>query len=313
MSSLFDKLKNKIIGKGIGIVFPESSDERILTAAQKLHDDNLLKPIMIGKKNPNYPELTFMDPSEFDQLANMVDQLVDIRKGKLTREKAEELVYNPNYFGTMLVKMGLADGLVSGATHSTADTIRPALQIIKTKPHITKTFGYFLMLRDETTYIMADCAINPNPSANDLAEFAVECGRIAPNYDVDPKVAMLSFSTKGSAVTPETEKVVTATKIAKEMDPNLAIDGEMQFDAAIVESVGQFKFPGSKVAGHANVFVFPDLNAGNIGYKIAQRLGGFEAVGPFLAGLNSPVNDLSRGCDADDAYLTAIVTAVQTM
>lgn len=315
MADLFTKLKAKVEGKGIKIIFPESQDERIKEAASRLGAENLVVPILIGKKDElsDVTNVEIIDPAEFDQMDEMIDKFVEVRRGKLTRDKAIELLESPNYFGTMLVYMGLGDGLVSGATHSTADTIRPALQIIKTKPNISKTFGYFLMLKGDTTYIMGDCAINPNPVAKELAEFAVESGRIAEGFGINPRVAMLSFSTAGSATTSETEKIITATKYAKNMDPDLKIDGEMQFDAAVVPRVGQFKFPGSRVAGRANVFIFPDLNSGNIGYKIAQRLGGYEAVGPILAGLNSPVNDLSRGCDAEDVYKTAVVTAAQAI
>ncbi len=313
MANLFDVLKKKIDGKNLRVVLPEAYDERVLSAAKRLAEEGLLKPILIGKPEDFESGLEVINPTEYPRFEEMVQALVERRGGKWTEDKCRELLATPNYFGTMLVYMGFADGLVSGATHSTADTVRPALQIIKTKPRLTKTFGYFVMVRDSEKYIMADCAINPNPSASDLAEFAEECGLIAPAYDIDPKIAMLSFSTNGSADTEETQKVREATRLAKEAAPQLAIDGEMQFDAAFVDSVGKSKFPGSTVAGNANVFIFPDLNSGNIGYKIAQRLGGFEAVGPFLAGLNAPVNDLSRGCNSEDVYKTAIVTAAQSL
>ncbi|XMB86427.1 phosphate acetyltransferase [Mycoplasmatota bacterium WC44] len=317
MSNLFMELKSKIMNKGIRIVFPESGDKRVYDAAMRLADESLITPILIGDKEKFGDQInnkfTVINPNTYPDYDKMVEAFVDRRKGKVTKEQAEELLKSPNYFGTMLVYMNEAEGLVSGATHSTADTVRPALQIIKTKPGLSRTFGYFVMVRDQEKYLMGDCAINPNPSSSDLAEFAIESARIAPAYDIDPRVAMLSFSTNGSAVTDETKKVKEATEIAKKNAPELAIDGEMQFDAAFIESVGKSKFPGSNVAGNANVFIFPDLNSGNIGYKIAQRLGGFEAVGPFLAGLNSPVNDLSRGCNSEDVYKTAIVTAAQSL
>ncbi len=313
MANLFDVLKEKIDGKDVRIVLPEAYDERVYSAAKRLAEEGLLKPVLIGNPTDFTDGLEVINPTEYPRFEEMVQALVVRRKGKWTEEQCRELLSTPNYFGTMLVYMGFAQGLVSGATHSTADTVRPALQIIKTKPGLSKTFGYFVMVRDQEKYIMADCAINPNPTAADLAEFAVESGRIAPAYDIDPRVAMLSFSTNGSADTEETQKVREATKLAKEAAPDMLIDGEMQFDAAFVESVGKSKFPGSDVAGTANIFVFPDLNSGNIGYKIAQRLGNFEAVGPFLAGLNSPVNDLSRGCNSEDVYKTAIVTAAQSL
>ncbi len=318
---LIEKLKNTISGKNIKIVFPEVSDERIIEAVDKLGEENVLQPVLIGVEsdvrakfpNKKFINCQFLHPTNYNNLDSMVDEFVKRRNGKATVEQAKEAVQNVNYFGTMLVYMGLADGFVSGATHSTGDTVRPALQLIKTKANISKTFGYFIMLRDDEQYIMGDCAINPNPSASELAEFAVESANVAKVFGMDPRVALLSFSTNGSADTAETKKVVEATKLAKELAPTYKIDGEMQFDAAFVKSVGQKKFPTSPVAGQANTFIFPDLNSGNIGYKMAQRLGGFDAVGPILAGLNKPVNDLSRGCTVVDIYKTAIITAAQTL
>ena len=232
-----------------------------------------------------------------------------------TIEDADKLLRDVNYFGVMLVKLGLADGMVSGAIHSTADTVRPALQIIKTKPGISCTSGVFLMNREDTNHrlMFADCAINIEPNSQELAEIAINTAETAKVFGIDPKVAMLSFSTKGSAKSPKVDRVVQATNIAKEMRPDLAIDGELQFDAAFVPATAAIKAPDSDVAGHANVFVFPGLQAGNIGYKIAQRLGMFEAIGPILQGLNKPVNDLSRGASAEDIYNLAIITAAQAL
>jgi phosphate acetyltransferase len=318
MASIINELKNKIQGKELKIVFPESNDERILEAAIRLEDEGLIKPILIGNKK-NVPakydvsDCVFIDPYNNDLFEDMVASFVNRRKGKNTEEQARKMLLDENYFGTMLVYMGMADGLVSGACHSTGETVRPALQIIKTKPGVTKTFGYFLMVRDNQKFIFGDCAINPNPTAQDLAEFAIESAKAAEMFGIIPKVAMLSFSTNGSAKTDETEKVLEATRLAKAANSGYPIDGEMQFDAAYVPSVGAKKYPESEVAGQANTFVFPDLNSGNIGYKIAQRLGNFEAMGPILAGLNSPVNDLSRGCDTEDVYNTAIITAAQVL
>jgi phosphate acetyltransferase len=318
MASIINELKNKIQGKELKIVFPESNDERILEAAIRLEDEGLIKPILIGNKK-NVPakydvsDCVFIDPYNNDLFEDMVASFVNRRKGKNTEEQARKMLLDENYFGTMLVYMGMADGLVSGACHSTGETVRPALQIIKTKPGVTKTFGYFLMVRDNQKFIFGDCAINPNPTAQDLAEFAIESAKAAEMFGIIPKVAMLSFSTNGSAKTDETEKVLEATRLAKAANSGYPIDGEMQFDAAYVPSVGAKKYPESEVAGQANTFVFPDLNSGNIGYKIAQRLGNFEAMGPILAGLNSPVNDLSRGCDSEDVYNTAIITAAQVL
>lgn len=318
MAGIIDELKNKIEGKGLRIVFPESNDERIIEAAIRLEDEGLVKPILIGNKKDipakyDVSDCVFMDPHNNDIFEDMVASFVARRKGKNTEEQARTMLLDENYFGTMLVYMGMADGLVSGACHSTSDTVRPALQIIKTKPGVNRTFGYFLMVRDNEKYIFGDCAINPNPNAQDLAEIAIESAKAAEMFGIDPKVAMLSFSTNGSAKTDETEKVVEATKIARAANSGYQIDGEMQFDAAFVPSVAAKKYPGSKVAGKANTYIFPDLNSGNIGYKIAQRLGNFEAMGPILAGLKKPVNDLSRGCDSEDVYNTTIITAAQAL
>jgi len=314
--SILSSLKNKIKGNDIRIVFPEPDDGRIADAAQKLAEEGLLQPVLVGNREKIQTDVSsceVIDPEESDLYNDFVQALVERRAGKCTYEEAKELLKKPNYFGTMLVYMNYAHGLVSGAAHSTGDTVRPALQIIKTKPGVDKTFGYFLMVREDENYIMADCAINPDPEANDLAQFAVESAKAAAMFDMTPKVALLSFSTKGSADTPSTKKVAKATKIAKEKAPMTPIDGELQFDAAFVESVAQKKCPDSDVAGDANTFIFPDLNAGNIGYKMVQRLGGFDAMGPILAGLNKPVNDLSRGCSVDDVYNTAIITAAQSL
>ena len=320
---LFESLKQKVSGKGMRIVFPEATDARILNAVVRLHSEGLVVPILIGneaevhKAAENYrfnlDGIEILDPKDYAEFDAMVDAFVERRKGKATEEQAREILTDVNYFGTMLVYMGKADGLVSGAAHSTADTVRPALQIIKTREGVSRTSGAFIMLRGQERYLFADCAINPNPDAQVLSEIAVESARTAEMFDIDPKVAMLSFSTKGSASGEQADKVIEATKLAKEQNPNLAIDGELQFDAAFVSAVAQAKAPGSDVAGQAKVFVFPELQAGNIGYKIAQRLGGFEAVGPILQGLNQPISDLSRGCVEEDVYKTAIITANQAL
>jgi phosphate acetyltransferase len=320
---LFESLKQKVSGKGMRIVFPEATDARILNAVVRLHSEGLVVPILIGneaevhKAAENYrfnlDGIEILDPKDYAEFDAMVDAFVERRNGKATEEQAREILTDVNYFGTMLVYMGKADGLVSGAAHSTADTVRPALQIIKTREGVSRTSGAFIMLRGQERYLFADCAINPNPDAQVLSEIAVESARTAEMFDIDPKVAMLSFSTKGSASGEQADKVIEATKLAKEQNPDLAIDGELQFDAAFVSAVAQAKAPGSDVAGQAKVFVFPELQAGNIGYKIAQRLGGFEAVGPILQGLNQPISDLSRGCVEEDVYKTAIITANQAL
>lgn len=314
MAHILDELKAKIQGKNIRIVFPEGNDSRIIEAVNRLAEEALIHPIVVGPVSATlHKDVTVLDPADYAEKDAMYDAFMERRPGKHTPEDAHALLAEETYFGTMLVYQGKADGLVSGAAHSTGDTVRPALQIIKTKPGIKRAFGYFLMLRGDEKYLMADCAINPNPSAEELAQFAVESGKIAPLFNIDPKIGLLSFSTNGSGVTEESLKVKKATQIAQADQPDMAIDGELQFDAAFIPSVARKKYPNSSVAGHVNVFVFPTLDAGNIGYKIAQRLGQFEAIGPILAGLNQPVNDLSRGCDADDAYHLAIITAAQTI
>ena len=316
MAQIIEALKEKIKGKGIRIVFPESDDNRILEAAQRLAKEDLVKPVLIGNRKEIENDIALfdvIDPENCDYFNELVQEFVERREGKASYEEAVELLKSPNYFGTMLVYTDRAKGLVSGARHSTGETVKPALQIIKTKKGISKTFGYFIMIRNNETYIMADCAINPEPDAKMLAEFAVESAKAAQMFGLVPKVALLSFSTNKSADTDQTKLVRHAVKLAKAKQSGFDIDGEMQFDAAFVPSIGKSKYPDSNVAGHANTFIFPDLNSGNIGYKIAQRLGNFEAVGPVLAGLNKPVNDLSRGCSALDVYNTAIITASQTL
>lgn len=320
---LFAIVKEKVAGKGLKIVFPEGTDERILKATTKLAEEQVLVPLLIGDEEKiaekaesldlSLEGIQIINPHTYADYEMLVDKFVERRKGKATREQALELLRDENYFGTMLVFTNQADGLVSGAAHSTADTVRPALQIIKTKPGVKKTSGAFIMVRGDEKYVFADCAINISLDAQDLAEIAVESAKTARMFDIDPKVAMLSFSTKGSAKSEETEKVAEAVRIAKELDPDLVVDGEFQFDAAFVPSVALKKAPDSVIQGDANVFVFPSLEAGNIGYKIAQRLGNFAAVGPILQGLNAPVNDLSRGCNEDDVYKLALITAAQAL
>jgi phosphate acetyltransferase len=322
-NDLFSALKAKIAGKQRKIVFPEGLDERILTAVSRLVQEQLVVPIVIGnkeavKQKANELGLTLenveiIDPQQYEKMDELVAAFVERRKGKVSEEAARQILLDENYFGTMLVYMDQAHGLVSGAAHSTADTVRPALQIIKTKQGVRKTSGVFIMVRGEEKYVFADCAINIAPDSQDLAEIAVESANTARMFDIEPRVAMLSFSTKGSAKSPETEKVVEAVRIAKEMAPDLVLDGEFQFDAAFVPSVAKKKAPDSVIQGDANVFIFPSLEAGNIGYKIAQRLGNFEAIGPILQGLNKPVNDLSRGCNAEDVYKLTLITAAQSL
>ncbi|WP_407366642.1 phosphate acetyltransferase [Limosilactobacillus vaginalis] len=322
---LFDEIAAKVKGQDKTIVFPEGADKRILGAAVRLKNDDLVEPILLGSKseieataNENNFDITglqIIDPAAYPEADKkaMFDALLERRKGKNTPEQVEKMMEDVSYFGTMLVYMGKADGMVSGAVHSTGSTVRPALQIIKTKPNAHRISGAFLMQKGDQRYIFADCAINIELDADTMAEVAVQSAETAKLFGIDPKVALLSFSTKGSAKGDMVTKVAEATEKVHEMEPELPADGEMQFDAAVVPSVGKLKAPGSKVAGHANVFIFPSLEAGNIGYKIAQRFGGFTAVGPILQGLNAPIADLSRGCSEDDAYKVAIITAAQAL
>ena len=322
---LFDEIAAKVKGQDKTIVFPEGADKRILGAAVRLKNDDLVEPILLGSKseieataNENNFDITglqIIDPAAYPEADKkaMFDALLERRKGKNTPEQVEKMLEDVSYFGTMLVYMGKADGMVSGAVHSTGSTVRPALQIIKTKPNAHRISGAFLMQKGDQRYIFADCAINIELDADTMAEVAVQSAETAKLFGIDPKVALLSFSTKGSAKGDMVTKVAEATEKVHEMEPELPADGEMQFDAAVVPSVGELKAPGSKVAGHANVFIFPSLEAGNIGYKIAQRFGGFTAVGPILQGLNAPIAYLSRGCSDDDAYKVAIITAAQAL
>lgn len=323
MMELFESLKQKIKGKNLRIVFPEATDERILKAAVRLQQENLVEPVFLGAAEEiqkaalaagvTTSQIKILDPNNYSDFEQMVDAFVERRHGKNTKEQAQKMLRDPNYFGTMLVYLGQVDGMVSGAVHPTGDTVRPALQIIKVKPGLTRTSGAFIMQKDDQRYLFADCAININPNSQELAEIAVTSAKTAQLFDIDPKVALLSFSTKGSAKSDEVTKVAEAAKLAQQMDPDLALDGELQFDAAFVPKVAQQKAPNSTVAGQATVFVFPELQSGNIGYKIAQRFGGFEAIGPVLQGLNKPVSDLSRGCNEEDVYKLSLITAAQAL
>ena len=319
---IFQQLADKLEGKKVRIVLPEGEEPRILQATKRLVNESDVVPVLLG--NPERIKIyldiegitegyEIIDPAHYPQFEEMVAALVERRGGKVTEEQARDLLKDVNYFGVMLVYMGVVEGMVSGAIHSTADTVRPALQLIKTEPGVSKTSGAFLMVKGEERYIFGDCAINIDPDAQTLAEISVNSARTAKMFGIEPRVAMLSYSTKGSGTGPMVDKVVEATKIAQKLRPELDIDGELQFDAAFVPETGKLKAPGSNVAGQATVFIFPDISAGNIGYKIAERLGGFAAVGPVLQGLNKPVNDLSRGCNPDDVYNLTLITAVQAL
>ena len=320
---ILEQAINTIKGKNLTIVLPEGKDERVLEAAIKHQEEGLLNPLVLGdqgeiqktadKLGKSISNIKILNPETFEKFDEMVDAFTEIRKGKIDREEAEFILRRDlNYFGVMLVKLGYADGLVSGAIHTTADTIRPALQIIRTIPGRKRVSGVMVMLGpDGEQLVFADTAVNITLEADELAEVAVETAHTAKTFGLDPYVAMLSFSTHGSAHHDLATKVARATSIAKEINPEMKIVGEIQFDAAIDPETAKNKAPESDVAGKCNVFIFPDLQAGNIGYKIAQRLGGYKALGPILQGLNAPVNDLSRGCSAQDVYEIAIITAMQ--
>ena len=325
MAYTFKVMIDKLKKEPKRIVFTEGSDPRILEAASRLLASNFLTPILLGKVDEvekaaevegfNIRGAVIIDPENYDKMDEMVDMFCEIRKSKgMTPEKARPILSKGNYFGTMLIKMGEADCLLGGATYSTADTVRPALQIIKTKPGNKIVSSCFILVRpaatgDNMVLAMADCAINIKPNEDELVEIARETVSCAKVFGVDPKVAFLSYSTLGSGSGEDVDKMHNACAKAKAEMPDVPIDGEFQFDAAVSPVVARTKCPNSPVAGYANTFIFPDINAGNIGYKIAQRLGNFDAYGPILLGLNAQINDLSRGCNAQEVYSMAIITA----
>ena len=314
------------------IVLPEGTEERTLKAADILAAEGMAKVILLGSKSEidslskeygltNIDKTTIIDPENNPDIDVYADILVELRKKKgMTKEQALELAKNPLYLSCLMIKNGDADGEVAGAQNATGDVLRPAFQIVKTMPGISVVSGAFLMFLKDAEYgenglmVFADCAVHPNPTAKELAEIAVATGGTTRSIaGIEPKIAMLSFSTKGSAKHEMVDKVVEATKLAKEMAPDMQIDGEMQADAAIVPAIGASKAPGSTIAGQANVLVFPTLETGNISYKLVQRLGHAEAVGPILQGMAAPINDLSRGCSVDDIVKLVAITVNQAI
>ena len=306
------------------IVFTEGTDPRILEASARLLSGTFLTPILLGNEDEvraaaedagfNIRGAIIIDPEKYENMEAMVAKMVELRRGKMTEDEVRAALKKSNYFGTMLVAMGEADALLGGATYSTADTVRPALQLVKTKPGNKIVSSCFILVRpsatgDNDVLAMGDCAINIKPNEDELVEIAVETAETAKTFGIDPKIAFLSYSTLGSGKGEDVDKMRNACAKAKALRPDLEMDGELQFDAAVSPKVAHTKCPDSTVAGHANTFIFPDINAGNIGYKICQRMGSFAAYGPILQGLNAPINDLSRGCNAQEVYSMAIITA----
>lgn len=329
--SFIEEIKNRA-RKGIKtIILPESEDKRVLEAASKVTEQGFAKVILLGdeeeilKNSKNYnidlKGVKIINPLTSEKKEEYKEKLYELRKAKgMTEAQAEELLKEPIYFGMMMLKdeTSSADGLVSGAAHSTANTLRPALQILKTAPNTKLVSAFFVMcvpnseFGENGTFVFGDCGLNQNPTAEELSEIAISSSKSFKQLvQKEPKVAMLSYSSKGSAKSELTEKVIEATNLVKEKDKNLLVDGELQLDAAIVPKISKSKAPGSEIEGNANVLIFPDLNAGNIGYKLVQRLAKAEAYGPLCQGIAKPVNDLSRGCSADDIVGVVAITAVQ--
>lgn len=327
---LLEKIKDNARKYKKRIVLAEGTEERTLKAADEIIREGLAQLILLGKPADilasaeklglkHISQATLVDPESHDKKEAYADLLVELRKSKgMTKEQALKLVTDPLYLATLMIKNGDADGEVAGAINATGDVLRPAFQIVKTEPGISVVSGAFLMLTNNPAFgekgllIFADCAVHPNPTAEELAQIAVVTARTAKNIaKIEPRVAMLSFSTKGSAKNEMVDKVVEATKLAKQMAPEVNIDGELQADAAIVPSVGNLKAPGSPVAGKANVLIFPTLEVGNISYKLVQRIAGIEAVGPILQGMAAPINDLSRGCSVSDIVNMVAITVNQ--
>jgi phosphate acetyltransferase len=330
--NLIDQIKENARKNKQRIVLPESYEERTLKAADRVLQDGTAEIILLGKPQDiqkqaaslglkNISRATLIDPLTNEKRETYAKMMTELRKAKgLTKDQALEQLNNPLYFATVMIKYGDADGEVAGADNATGDVLRPAFQFVKTLPGISVVSGAFLMFLKDKEYgenglmVFADCAVHPNPTDRELAEIAVATAKTTRSIaQIEPRIAMLSFSTKGSASHEMVDKVVNATRIAKEMSPGIKIDGELQADAAIVASIGLKKAPGSEIAGKANVLIFPSLESGNICYKLVQRLGHAEAIGPILQGMAAPINDLSRGCSVEDIVDLVAITANQAI
>ena len=316
-----DDLREKIKGKGVRIVFTEGPDNRVQEAAVRLQREWILNPILLGDKDEiaataklyshDLSGIKIMCPQEFTDMDKMVTRMIELRRGKMDEAACRKALQQTNYFGTMLVQMGYADGLLGGATYSTADTVRPALQLVKAAPGNSIVSSCFVLVKGEEQLVMGDCSININPNVDELVEITMQTANTVKQLGMTPRIGLLSYSTLGSAKGESVSKVREAAIRLSRMPLDYKVEGEMQFDCCVAPEVAALKAPESEIAGNINTFIFPNIDAGNIGYKIAARLGGWEAIGPILQGLNAPINDLSRGCNADEVYKMSIVTAAQ--
>ena len=309
--SFMEKSRDRVRGKGLRIIYPEGQDERAVAAALQMKKEDLGVPILLGA--PSQSEIEVVDPSTYSHTSDLISQFYELRKHKgISEEEAAKIATQPHFFAALMVREGLADGMVSGLSSDTKPFL-PAFQVIKLRKGVSRASSVFIMVWPDKTYFYADCSVNIDPDPETLSAIALATAQTAQAFDIEPKIAFLSFSTRGSAKHAMVDHVKEAVELTRAAAPQLKVDGEMQFDTAIVPSVAERKSPGSPVGGQANIFVFPDLDAGNIAYKITERLGGAAAVGPILQGLNHPVNDVSRGCSVQDLVDVGVITGVQSL
>lgn len=316
-----EKLIQQLKALPTRIMFAEGKDSRMMEAAMHLQKEHILHPLLYGQREEilrsakeydiDLSDVEIVDPDEFSHMQEMAETMVELRRGKWSIEECLERLKKANYFTTMYVQMGYADGLLGGATTSTADTVRPALQLVKAKPGNLAVSSCFIMTKDKRTIVMADCSLNVNPDEDQLVEITLQTAKTARQFGIEPQIALLSYSTYGSGKGDSVNKMKEATTRLKRMPLDYEIDGEMQVDCALSLRVAKLKAPDSKIAGHVNTLIFPNIDAGNIGYKLVAQLGEYEALGPILQGLNAPINDLSRGCSTNEVYKMAIITAAQ--